>query len=138
MTIAVVVPLQFDGERGVVGHPVTWVQVAVVGAKHKIVAEVVGVACGLGAVLLRTLAAAAAVRDRVLLAALPGGPVAAAAAQRHGRSGSHQQQDGTDARQHIVPVGRDGLHRHCVYCGLHPRHGNPWRVGGHITGWHHN
>lgn len=108
-----------------------------VGAEHQIVAEVVGVACGLGAELPRPLAAAA-VRNRVLLAALLGGPVAAAAAERHGCRGHDQQQDGANARQHIVPVGGDGLHCHCVYCGLHPRHGNPWRAGGHITGLHHN
>lgn len=69
-------------------------------------------------------------------AVLLGRPVVPMAAKYHRHGHSDQQQEGTSSCQHIVPVGRDRRHRHCVYCGLHPRHGTPWRAGGHITGWH--
>lgn len=136
--IKVVVFIQTDGEHGLEALPGAWVQVVLVGGVDQIV--IAGRGFVLEAVLVALLhrVRAVVVRHRVVMATagLLGRPVEAAAAKYHHRGHSDQQQEGAASHQQIVPVGVDGRHRHCVNCGLHPRHGTPWRAGGHITGWH--
>lgn len=127
--IIVVVFLRADCEHGLQAQPGTWVQVVLVGAVDQIIAEVW--------ILVAWLIwlSAVVVHHWVMMAAagLLGCPVVPMAAQYHHHGYSGQEQEGTASRQHIVPEGR--LRHHWVYCGLHPRHGTPWRAGGHITGW---
>lgn len=135
--IIAVVLLQSDGEHGVNIRPSTWVQVALVRALDQIIAEVLVLVAVLVTWLIRMLAVVVRHWMMMTSAGLVGRPVVPMAAQCHHHGYSDQQQEGSTSRQHIVPVGRNRLHRHCVYCGLHPRHGTPWRAGGHITGWHY-
>ncbi len=134
--IIAVIFLQSDGEHGFKTRPSTWVQVVLVGVLDQIIAVLVLVAV-LETLLIWVLAVVVHHWMMVTTAGLLGRPVVPMAAQYHHHGYSDQQQEGTASRQHIVPVGRDRLHRHCVYCGLHPRHGTPWRAGGHITGWNY-
>lgn len=135
LRIGAVIFLQFDGEHGFKTPPGTWVQVVLIGAVDQIIAEVLVLVAILVTLLIWMLTVVVQHWMMMATAGLLGCPVVPMAAQYHHHSYSGQQQEGTAARQHIVPVGRDGLCHHCVYCGLHPRHGTPWRAGGHITGW---
>lgn len=127
LRIAAVIFLQFHGEHGVNTRPGTWV---LIWALDQIITEVLVLVVFLVTLLICNLT----VRHWLLMATagLLGCPVVPMAAQYHHHSYSGQQQEGTASRQHIVPVGR--LCHHCLYCGLHPWHGTPWRAGGHITG----
>lgn len=134
--VIAVIFLQFDGEHGVKTWRRTWVQVVLVGAVDQIIAEVLVLVAVL--VTLQILMLAVVVHHRMMTTAgLLGRPVVPMAAQYHRHGYSDQQKEGTASCQHIVPVGGERLHRHRVYCGLHSRHGTPWRAGGHITGWHY-
>ncbi len=132
--IIAVIFLQADGEHGFETLPGTWVQVVLVGAVDQIIAQVLVLVAVLVTLLVWVLAVVVHHWVVMSTAGLLGHPVVPMAAKYHRHGHSDQQQEGTASCQHIVPVGRNRLHRHCVYCGLHPRHGTPWRAGGHITG----